>query len=56
MDDKKLENAIHLLRTLVALELFKNGVSRGEISKRLKIRTETVVKMLKGVKTPNTND
>jgi hypothetical protein len=47
---KKLDAAIDLLQILVAIELFRSGVSRIQISKRLKMRTGTLVHVLKGLK------
>jgi predicted transcriptional regulator len=40
---------VALLQNLLALELWRAGVSQAEIGKRLGIATATVNKMLKGV-------
>lgn len=48
--EKKLDVAIDLLQHLVALELYKSGVTQGEIAKKLHIAKATVNQMLQGVK------
>jgi len=48
--EQKLDNAIGLLRHLVALELAREGVPKQAIAKHLHIATATVVRMLKGIK------
>jgi len=47
---KKLNVITELLRQLVAVELYKNGVTKQSISKRLHIAKAKVVTMLEGIK------
>ena len=42
--------AEEILRNLLAIELWRSGLSQAEIGKRLGVATGTVNKMLKGVK------
>lgn len=46
---KELERISGLLRNLLAVELWRGGLSQNEIGKRLQVATGTVNKMLKGV-------
>ena len=48
--EKKLDSVIELLQHILALELFRAGVTQEVIGKRLHVAKATVVKMLKGVK------
>jgi predicted transcriptional regulator len=48
---EKLDTIIDLLRKLLAMELAKRGVSRGDIAKRLHVAKATAVKMLAGIRT-----
>lgn len=47
---EKAGEIIELLQNLLAIELWRNGVSQAEIGKRLHVAKATVVKMLKGMK------
>jgi hypothetical protein len=47
--DKETKEIKKLLQYLVALELFKGGVSLGDIAKRLGIGKQFVNAMLKGI-------
>lgn len=49
---KAPEEMVQLLRFLVALELWKSGVSQADIGKRLGIAAGSVNKLVKGVKRP----
>lgn len=44
-----LSNIAQLLRNLLAIELWRGGLSQAEIGKRLSIATGTVNRLLKGV-------
>ena len=44
-----LKNTTNLLQNLLAIELWRGGLSQKEIGKRLGIATGAVNKMLKGV-------
>jgi predicted transcriptional regulator len=46
--EKQLDVMIELLRNLLAIELFKGGVSKADIGKRLHVAKSSVVKMLRG--------
>jgi hypothetical protein len=46
----KLDVIAQLLQHLLALELARDGVSRAQISKHLRVANAATVKMLKGVK------
>lgn len=48
--EKKLDAAIELLQHLVALELYKSGMTQGDIGKRIHVAKATVGQMLQGVK------
>jgi predicted transcriptional regulator len=48
--DEKLDEAIDLLKHLLALELAREGVRRQSIARHIGVATATVGKMLKGVK------
>jgi len=48
--DEKLDQAIDLLKHLLALELAREGVPRQAIAKHIGVATATVGDMLKGVK------
>lgn len=48
--EKKLDEAIVLLKHLLALELAREGMPRSTIAKHVGVATATVVAMLKGVK------
>jgi predicted transcriptional regulator len=48
--ERKLDILIGLSRHLLALELFKSGVTQEAIAKHLHIAKATVVEMLKGIK------
>jgi DNA-binding IclR family transcriptional regulator len=43
------DDLAYLLQYLVAIELFRAGVSQDEIRKRLRINANTVSEMLKGL-------
>jgi len=45
----ELKTIVKLLQNLLAIELWRGGLSQVEISKRLRVATVTVNKMLKGV-------
>jgi hypothetical protein len=47
--EEKLDNAIGLLKHLLALELAREGIPRQAIAKHIGVATATVIKMLKGV-------
>jgi predicted transcriptional regulator len=47
--DKKIDVAIDLLRHLVAIELWKAGLTQEAIGKRIHIAKAKVVTMVKGV-------
>jgi len=44
-----LKNTTNLLQNLLAIELWRGGLSQKEIGKRLGVATGSVNKMLKGV-------
>ncbi len=48
--DEKLDQAIDLLKHLLALELAREGVPRSAIAKHIGVANATVGQMLKGVK------
>jgi predicted transcriptional regulator len=48
--DEKLDQAIDLLKHLLALELAREGVPRQAIAKHLGVANATVGSLLKGVK------
>ena len=48
--EQKLDAANSLLRHLLALELYKSGVTQEAIAKHLYVAKATVVKMVEGVK------
>lgn len=48
--EKKLDELIQLTKHSIAIQLFINGATMGEISKNLHISTVTLVPMLKGIK------
>lgn len=48
--EQKLDAAISLLQHLLAVELYKSGVTQDVIAKHLHVAKATVVKMLAGVK------
>jgi len=50
--EARIDTAIALLKHLLALELYKAGVSHAAIAKHLHVATATVVNMLKGVRRP----
>lgn len=47
---KKLDTIIELLQHILALELYKSGMSQEVIGKHLRIAKASVVKMVKGVR------
>jgi predicted transcriptional regulator len=49
MADDDLKTVAQLLQNLLAIELWRGGLSQVEIGKRLGIRTASVNEMLKGV-------
>ena len=46
----KLDNIIQLLRMLVAIEFYRNNMSKGLIAKKIRVAKSKVVKILSGVK------
>lgn len=44
------EQTVSLLKSLLAVELWRGGLSQSEIGKRLGVATGSVNKMLKGVR------
>jgi hypothetical protein len=48
--DNKLDTVIVLLQNLLALELYKNGVTMEDIGKKIHIAKAGIVEILKGVK------
>lgn len=48
--EKKLDELIQLTKHSIAIQMFINGATMGEISKNLHISTVTLVPMLKGIK------
>ncbi len=48
--EKKLDEAISLLKHLLALELAREGMPRSTIAKHLHVANATLGSMLKGVK------
>ena len=48
--EEKLDAIVELLQNLLALELFRGGVTQGEIGKRVHVSTAKVGEMLQGVK------
>lgn len=46
----EMSTTVQLLRTLLAIELWRGGLSQAEIGKRLGISTKTVNPMLKSVR------
>lgn len=48
--EQTLEEIKFLLQHLLAMELYKNGVSTADIAKHLHIAKASAVKLLKGVK------
>ena len=48
--EKKLDELVQLTKHSIAIQLFINGATMGEISKNLHISTVTLVPMLKGIK------
>lgn len=48
--EKKLDALIELVQILLAIELWKNGVTQEAIGKRLHVAKATVVEMLNGIK------
>ncbi len=49
--NKKLDDIEKVLRHLLVIELYENGLTQEEIGKHLKIAKGSVNKLLKGVKT-----
>ena len=47
--DQRQEETILLLKHLLAIELWRGGLTRSEIKKRLGLGSQTVNRMLKGV-------
>ena len=47
--DQRQEETIVLLKHLLAIELWRGGLTQSEIKKRLGLGSETVNRMLKGV-------
>lgn len=48
--EQKLDEAVGLLRHLLAIELAREGVTQQAIAKHIHVAKATVVNMLKGVK------
>jgi hypothetical protein len=48
--EKKLDEAIAILKHLLALELAREGISRSAIAKHIRVANATLGTMLKGVK------
>ncbi len=52
-DSKSIEQVVGLMQNLLAIELWKGGVSQAEIGKRLGIATGSVNKIVKGINRPS---
>lgn len=48
--DQKLDTIIELLRRVLAVQLYKNGVSQADIGKHLHVAKAAVGNMVKGIR------
>lgn len=47
---KRLDTLIFLQKQALAIGLYNNGLSKGEIGKNLHLKKATIIAMLKGIK------
>ncbi|MGH2974762.1 MAG: hypothetical protein ACRDLL_07840 [Solirubrobacterales bacterium] len=47
--DQRQDETVHLLKHLLAIELWRGGLTQSEIRSRLELGSNTVNEMLKGV-------